>query len=263
MRYLGHILSLICLFALLSCEVRMPDYVISPQKMETFLYDYHLIQSMTNQYSSDDYREKLYYSYVFKKHNIEKAQFDSSMQWYNRYPKHLRRIYESLEARLGNEVDRLDAAKKLLVEGVSLEGASLAKDSVDLWTSSGLKIISSTPLHNRLAFSFDAPDDSSFVKNDSLSFSFRALFVPKEYKALEQSAYASVRVDYADGDVVTNAVRVDSTGFYNLSVSRNPNSKLKSMSGFVYYTDNDTTAESLLLLGGISLVRMHAPKAKQ
>ena len=70
MRSIGHILSVLSLFVLCSCEVKMPDYVMSPQKIEAFLYDYHMIQSMTGRYSSDDYKEKLYYSYIFKKHNI-------------------------------------------------------------------------------------------------------------------------------------------------------------------------------------------------
>ena len=158
MRSIGHILSVLSLFVLCSCEVKMPDYVMSPQKMEAFLYDYHMIQSMTGRYSSDDYKEKLYYSYIFKKHNIQKEQFDSSMQWYNRYPKHLRRIYENLEARLDAEVARLNEESKLLKEGVTLEEVKLDLDSVDLWTSSKLKILSSTPLHSRLAFSFTTPD---------------------------------------------------------------------------------------------------------
>ena len=260
MRSLGYVLIVMCLFTLFSCEVKMPDYVISPAKMETFLYDYHMVQSMTGQYASDDYKEKLYYSYVFKKHNVEKSHFDSSMQWYNRNPKHLRRIYESLEARLDAEVGRLNEEKNMLEEGVSLEDVSLLKDSVDLWTSSKFKYLSSTPLNSRLAFSFKTPEDTSFVKNDSLSFSFSAFFLSASKDSLRQSAYASIRLDYADGGVFTNAVRVDSTGVYNLSASRNPDSKLKSMSGFVYYVDDDSAANSGLLLGDISLVKMRPKK---
>ena len=262
MRSLGHIFFVFSLFVLCSCEVKMPDYVMSPQKMEAFLYDYHLIQSMTNHYSSDDYKEKLYYSYVFKKHNISKEQFDSSMLWYNRYPKHMRRIYENLEARLDAEVAKLNEESKLLKEGITLEEVKLNLDSVDLWTSSKLKILSSTPLHSRLAFSFATPEDTSFVKNDSLSFSFKAFFVPSENPELKQNAYASVRLDYADSTVFTNSISVDTTGLYLLSAPRYSGGKLKSMSGFVYYTDNDTAANSLLLLSELSLVRIH-PSVKK
>lgn len=257
MRSLGHILSVIFIFTLLSCEVKMPDYVMPPEKMEAFLYDYHLIQSMSGQYSSSDYKEKLYYSYVFKKHNIEKSRFDSSMHWYNRYPKHLKRIYENLEKRLTAEVDLYDDGKKHLVEGVLLEALSLVDDSVNLWTSSRLKYLSSTPLNSRVAFSFEVPEDTSFVKNDSLSFSFTAYFIHSEDTLLKQSAYASIRLAYADSTLFTKAVNVDTSGVYLLSAPRYPDSKLKSMSGFVYYTDNDTTASSGLLLGDLSVSRIH------
>ena len=262
MRCLGNILSVLFLSTLLSCEVKVPDYVIPPQKMEAFLYDYHLIQSMNGQYSSDDYREKLYYSYIFNKHNIEKAKFDSSMLWYNRYPKHLKRIYESLEARLNMEVDKLNTEKNLLEDGVSLDAVSLAADSVNLWTGLRFKYLTSTPLSSKLQFAFIVPDDTAFVKNDSLVFSFVACYIPSTVRSQNQSAYASIRLDYADKSVFTNAVLVDSTGFYTLSAPRNPDSKLKSMSGFVYYSDNDTVASSGLLLGDISVVRIH-PSVKK
>ena len=262
MRSLGYMLSMVCLFALFSCEVKMPDYVIPPQRMETFLYDYHLIQSMTGQYSSDDYKEKLYYSYIFNKHNIEKAKFDSSMQWYNRNPKHMRRIYERLEARLDAEVGKLNEEKNLLEDGISIDAVSLAADSVNLWTGLRLKYLTSTPLSSKLFFSFTVPDDTVFVKNDSLSFSFVACYIPSVDGLQNQKAYASIRLDYDDKSVYTNAVSVDSTGLYALSAPRNPDSKLKSMSGFVYYSDDDTTASSGLLLGDISVVRIH-PSVKK
>lgn len=263
MRSLGCVISLVCIFTLCSCEVKMPDYVIPPAEMETFLYDYHLVQSMSGQYSSDDYKEKLYYGYVFRKHNVEKSRFDSSMQWYNRNPKHLRRIYESLEARLNTEVDRLNEEKNLLQEGVSLEDVSLAKDSVDLWTSSKFKYLSSTPLNSRLAFSFKAPEDTSFVKNDSLSFSFSAYFLSVGKDSVRQNAYASIRLDYAGGEAFTNAVRIDSAGSYNLSAVCTPDSRLKSMSGFIYYADDDSLVNSGLLLSDITLVRIRPQKPKK
>lgn len=257
MRLLGYILSLVFLFTVVSCEVERPDYVVSPKKMEAFLYDYHLIQSMSSQYSSDDYKEKLYYSYIFKKHNIEKERFDSSMQWYNRYPKHLRRIYENLEARLEVEVEKLDESMKRIEDGIALNAESLAADTAELWAGSKLKMLLSTPLGCRVGFSFDVPSDTTFIKNDSLSFSFKAYFLHMEDSLLRQRAYASIRLDYADSTVFTNSVHVDTTGLYVLSAPRYPESKLKSMAGFVYYADNDTTVRSGMLLDEISVMRIH------
>lgn len=257
MRFFGHILSLILLFSLLSCEVKVPENIIPPEKMEAFLYDYHLVQSMNGQYSSDEYREKLFYSYIFKKHNIEKLHFDSSMMWYNRYPKHLKRIYENLEAKLNAEVDRLNESENIVGEGVSLETISLADDSVNLWTGLKLKYLSSTSLNNKLVFSFYTPEDTTFVKNDSLSFSFSAFLLDAGNHSVKQRAYASIRLEYADGMLFTKSAYIDSCGYYNLSAPRNPDSRLKSMSGFVYYADDDSTARAGLLLSDISVLRMH------
>ena len=110
------ILSVLFLLAIVACEVKRPEYILPPERMEAFLYDYHLVQSMSGEYSSSSNKEKLFYDYVFKKHGITKEQFDTAMIWYNRYPKHLQGIYESLEKKLEKArfPDRFFAAKSLV-----------------------------------------------------------------------------------------------------------------------------------------------------
>lgn len=261
MRPVCILFSSIILFLFVSCEVKIPENIIPPDKMEAFLYDYHLVQAMSGEYASDEYKEKLYYSYIFKKHNIEKAQFDVAMKWYNRYPKHLKRIYENLAQRLDAEVEKLNDARVCREEGVTLDMAYLGGDRVNLWASSRIKQMSSNSLNNRILFSFDVPDDTTFVKGDSLSFSFNADFLSPEY--VSQNAYASIRLDYNDGAMYTKSVRVDSAGWFNLSAPRYHDSKLKSMCGFVYYFDNDTTSGSRMLLSDISVYRIHPPQKKK
>lgn len=258
MRLLRIVLPLVVLSVFASCEVKIPKEVIPPAEMEALLYDYHLVQSMSGEYASADYKEKLFFSYIFKKHGVDNERFDLSMQWYNRYPKHLRRIYTSLSARLEAEVDKLDDLRVCQEEGVSLEMVHFGSDNVDLWTSSKIKQFSSNSLNNRLLFSFDVPNDTTFLKGDSLSLSFNAEFFP--VGVISQKAFASIRLDYDDDSYYTSNLCVDTAGVYNLSAPRNLESKLKSMNGFVYYTDNDTTAASRMLLHDISLVRVHPPK---
>ena len=113
-RRISAYLSLFLVLALLSCEVKMPDDIIAPDKMEKLLYDYHLVQSMSSEYASDEYKEKLYFKYVFAKHNVTEAEFDSSLVWFNRYPKHMFRIYQNLEQRLEGEVEMMSNAKGVL-----------------------------------------------------------------------------------------------------------------------------------------------------
>lgn len=251
-------ISIILLLAV-SCDVRIPDNVIPPGKMEAILYDYHQVQAMSGEYTSDNYKEKLFYSYVFEKHNIEKEEFDAAMQWYNRYPKHLRKIYEKLSERVEGEIENLNAIRVVDKEGVLLDLLSCNSDSMDLWVSSSIKQFSSNSLNNRLEFSFDVPDDATFVKGDSLVFSFNAEFISPD--SILQDAYASVRLDYDDKSLFTASVRIDTIGEYILASPRYHDGKLKSMCGFVYYTDNDTTAGSRMLLHDISLFRIHPSTA--
>lgn len=252
-----HIVLLLLALCLGSCEVEMPKDVIVQDKMEALLYDYHLVQAMSSEYASTEYKEKLYFDYVFKKHNVTKEQFEHSMKWYVRYPKHLKRIYANLEERLEKEVEVMGAAKGVIEDNTSLSVAYLATDTAELWTGPKNKMLTATPLNSKVAFGFDAPKDSAFVKGDSLFFAFTARFVPCGVKDVKQEAHAAIRIDYEDGSSDGRGVNILNSGDYVLSLKRNYGSRLKSMSGFVYYFDNDSTALPKLMLGDISLKRIH------
>ena len=255
-------LSFFLVLALFSCEVKIPDDVIAPDKMEKLLYDYHLVQSMSSEYASDEYKEKLYFEYVFAKHNVKEAEFDSSLVWYNRYPKHMYRIYQNLEQRLEGEVEMMSNAKGTLDEGVSLDVAYLASDTAELWTSTPAKMLLSTPLQSTLTFGFEM-SDTLFVAGDSLSFSFDASFVSGGVKGVRQEAFAAITVNYDDGKVENCAARVDKTGHVVLAFNRYFDSRPVSMNGFVYYFDNDATASARLVLTAISVTRIHPPKEEE
>lgn len=260
--FLKIIFPLFLLF-LTSCEVKVPDNIVSPKKMESFLYDYHLVQSMASEYSSFDYKEKLFYDYVFKKHDITKERFDSALIWYNRYPKRLKRIYENLEHRLEMEVASLNDARASFEEGVLLEAAFLAADTAQLWTSSRMRLLASSYVDSKLYFSFEIPDDTTFVKGDSLTFAFGSYFINGGDDNVQQEAYASIRVDYDDKTYYHKDLSITESGEYSLAAPRDFDRKLKKMSGFVYYVDDDKNTKAKVLLSGISVTRIHPLKASK
>ena len=245
---------------LVSCQVKTPDGVLSPEKMEAVLYDYHMAQSMAVSFASVSYKEKLMYIYVYDKHNITKEEFDSSLVWYNRYPKHMKRIYANLEARLNHEIDELAAVKSLQNETVDISVADLSAGVAELWTGHPVKMLSSVPLGNKVAFSFETPKDSSFVAGDSLVFSFNAKFVSQDVTDVKQEAYASIALDYNDGSYAVSGFSIDESGHYALATARKLGTRIRSVSGYVYYFDNDTSATSMMLLDGLSLKRLHPVK---
>ena len=246
---------------LVSCQVKMPEDVLPPDKMEAVLYDYHLTQSMALSFASASYREKLMYTYVFDKHNITKEEFDSSLVWYNRYPRYMKRIYANLETRLNGEIDALAAIKSLQNETVDISIAQLSAGVAELWTGHPVKMLSSVPLGNKVAFSFETPKDSSFVAGDSLVFSFNAKFVSRNVTDVKQEAYASITLDYNDGSYDVSGFSINESGHYELTAARNFKTRLRSVSGYIYYFDNDTSATSIMLLDCLSLKRLHPAKS--
>lgn len=255
------IVSVLLLLLLVSCKVEMPKGILPPEKMEAVLYDYHLAQSMSSTLASADYKEKLMYIYVYEKHGIDKELFDSSLVWYNRYPKYIKDIYANLETRFQREVDILGGARLQQYEGVDLDAANLAVNVAELWTGHPVKLLSSTPLNNRVVFSFDTPKDSAFVVGDSLVFSFNATFFSENDAAVTQQAYAAVTLEYDDETYHITGMSIKESGLFVLPVSRNFKSRLNSMSGYVYYFDNDTSYTSRMLLNDLSLKRLHPSKS--
>jgi hypothetical protein len=78
-------------------------------------------------------------------------------------------------------------------------------------------------------------------------------------KDIRQGAFAAITVAYEDGKVEHSSVRVEKTGHAVLTLNRYFDSRPVSMNGFVYYSDNDTTASARLVLTGISVIRIHPP----
>ena len=65
------ILVLVLLATLLSgCRLHRPDDVMSPKKMEQFLYDYHLAQAIGQELSKEQkYTSKAYIDWAYEKNS--------------------------------------------------------------------------------------------------------------------------------------------------------------------------------------------------
>ena len=256
------IVSVLLVALLVSCKVEIPKEVLPPEKMEQVLYDYHLAQAMITTVASLEYKEKLMYRSVYGKHNISKELFDSSLVWYNRYPKHMKQIYINLEARLQRDVDVLGGAKILQNEGIDLDAANLAPNIAELWTDNPVKMLSSMPLNNKISFSFDTPKDSSFIVGDSLVLSFNVMFISEIESEVKQEVYTAINLEYSDESYYAADLSAKESGYFTVSAPRNKSGRLKSMSGFIFYFDNDTANASKAVLSGLSVKRLHPSKSK-
>ena len=252
MKHLSYLL-LAALFVLVSCQVKIPEGIILPDKMESVLYDYHMAQAIGSEANvSSDYHKKLFHEYVFAKHGIDKALFDSSLVWYTRHPAYLTQIYANLQEELDNELAIMQDEKRY-TQGSKLETLDIWSDTLDLWSGREVDALSSSSMNNLINFSYSS--DSAFVAGDSIVLTLGTRFFSE--KPGMQKLYAAVVVNYTDNSSVSDIVEIDASGDCALQFTRDYDKVIKGVNGFIYYSDADSTAASGVLLSGLSLRRIH------
>lgn len=249
----------LALFVLMGCEVKIPEEVIQPAQMEPLLYDYHLAQAMSRDIVGADYKKKLYSKYVLKKHGYTIEQFDSSMVWYSRNPKHLYDIYTSLQKRLDAEVLDMDNTTSNVAER-ELRKIDMQSDTLNLWFGRKTELLSATAFKNRLLYTCEA--DTTFELGDSIAMSFNVKFANGGNASVSQLAHTAMVVEYDDSTSVACGYSFADSGNQILTVNRNFNSKIKDIRSYIYYTDDDSLFDARMLVSDIKLLRIHPLKGE-
>lgn len=236
---------LMCLFLALfmeSCGKQIPGDIIQPAEMENLLYDYHLAITMGNDLSYDErYKRELYRDYVFEKHGVDEALFDSSMVWYTRHAKELAEIYKNLQKRfeMGEEQMRSQLNKRSGQIEVSLSG-----DSVDVWSDRDLYWLTKSPLTNKLMFDLKA--DTTFHEEDVMVFSADFNFLSPE-KIKTPRIVAALNVIFKNDSTQAVTKVIDKSGYYELCLNPDSAFEYKSVNGFVYFNTSDSLDVSALI----------------
>ena len=238
--------------SLAACGVERPDTVLSDDVMENVLYDYHIAKALGEQMSRvEDYKRVLYVDYVYQKHGITEAQFDSSMVWFSRHPDVLGEVYKKVTDRLRAEEANVEWLVALR-EHKPL--TSQAGDSVDIWAWQPVYQLSGMPMDNRVTFTF--PSDSNFKARDTLRWSVRFTFAAADTCDSLHAPVMALQMRFANDSVIGDYVQVREEGRQMLTLTSDTLGDIKEVSGFVYYPRQDSVRP--LVLDGISLMRYHA-----
>ena len=115
----------ICLLGL-SCGNKLmeePDNLISREKMTDILYDMALLNAIDNSHpqvlAANEFNVM---EFIYKKYEIDSAQFVQSDRYYASVPAEYRRIYEAVEARL---TLKRDSVSEIIQQGKSISGDSI------------------------------------------------------------------------------------------------------------------------------------------
>ena len=242
------LLLLSIVFISVSCGKQIPGDIIQPSDMEELLYDYHLALTMGDDLSySERYKRESYKNYVFNKHGVTEAEFDSSMVWYTRNGKVLTDIYKNLQKRyeMAEEQMRSELNKRSGQISVSLSG-----DSVDVWSDRNLYWLTSSPLTNRLMFDLKA--DTTFHKNDILVLEADYRFL--SYVKNSAKAVVAMNITFKNDSTLGISKVIEKSGKEQLVLKPDSAFDYKGVNGFIYFSNPDSSEVSVLI-NNIRLVR--------
>lgn len=233
-----------CLALLTSCGKEIPDEIIQPAKMEKVLYDYHLMLSLSD--NSKNTEKEASKNYIFQKHGITPADFDSSMVWYTRESKELMTIYDNLNKRFKREYEhtarllesREDASTRTFVSG----------DTVDVWVKEKLLWFTKHPLNNHLTFEIKA--DTTFYQKDAFQWNMDYSFFA------EGEAVMGLNVVYDNDSVIGMTKAITQSGPQSIYLHTDSMFNIRTLNGFIYVPDNQDK-EPNILVHNISLTRYH------
>lgn len=251
MRKIDTVILGLLLITLSGCRLRRPDDVLSPKKMEQFLYDYHLAQAVSLQLPRDEkYVTDAYVNWAYEKNGITKEEFDNSLIWYTRYPKELAKIYK----RLSNRVeDEYKAASKSLSQIEKKSVAIQSGDSVNLWYLDRTALLNTSVFMNKLTYRINK--DTTFHKGDTICLNLYGTFVSID-SGVPQYSYISLSAYYGDS-VSTADTILDSNGQVCLRLMLDSKTDFSSISGSINYMDSTDNRGSLLVLSDMELMRYH------
>lgn len=236
---------------MVGCGKQVPTEIIQPDRMENILYDYHLSIAMSNNLSySENYRKEAYKNYVFDKHHITEAEFDSSMVWYTRHTEELAAIYRKLGERFRGEKKYI---QHLLAVRENKPATSSPGDTVDVWYDRKLYWLTDAPLTNRITF--ELPTDSNFKAKDAFLWSVDYIFLSEG----KRKAIMGFNVLFDNDSVVGHVEDVICSGVQTLYIKPDSAFAIKSVNGFIYYEDNDSIKRNNpgVIINNITLTRYH------
>lgn len=114
-------LSIIIFFVLIQgCKSGLPKDIIQPEKMEKVLFDIHVVDGYIGTFVNLDTTKIIassYYNGIYKKHGIDSALFNKSMNYYYTHPVILNDIYTKVEKVFTVEKEKYD--KKIAISNTN------------------------------------------------------------------------------------------------------------------------------------------------
>ncbi len=215
---------------LVACQVELPKGVLSERRLERVLYDYHKAQGLADvgvlEGKSGDAQRYELQEAVFRKHNITRAQFDSSMNYYCSNLERLNRIYKHLDRRLKREAEALGEIEQ---SGSAFTSLSAEGDTANVWGGAQIIVVTNVPGNN--VITWRQPCDSTWRSDDDLMWHFDSKYLSR---AGTPELYADIVVTYTNDSVRAFQRRARSEGSTELKMPTPSGWTPRSVAGHLY-----------------------------
>jgi len=173
-----------------ACNSR-PNGVLNERQMTNVLTDMHKTDAVLNEkgLAYGHYNEKgAYYKFIFKKYNITKAQFDSSLVWYSKNPRIFDNMYDKVLINLTSLQKEVKNGKYHPVDTLDM-----TKMRTNIWNKRNRYILTHDSLRTHLYFEILNTD---FLYGDVYELKFLQLIAPEDSC---KKPRVVLRINYANG----------------------------------------------------------------
>lgn len=238
---------------LTACKPSVPKEVIQPDDMEDILYDFHVSQGMPMQEGQNlEFSRNLYFEAVLKKHDVTRAEFDSSLVYYYTRADYLMDIYKNVQERLGDEALVLGASAGEVERYSTL---SLSGDTADVWE--GPRHVMLMPQRPYHLLEFYQKADSSYHAGDRFLLTFDNTYLSQSGN---KQTVVYMAVTYENDSTAAQNGTVYSMGTTSLRIPA-AHERVKEIRGYILMgsrmEDNTSNDLCLLFLDRIQLIRFH------
>lgn len=246
----------ILILVLVSSCISRPDYVLDEDAMVSLLTDVHRseglleLQQENSAYSSNEEYKQAVMAAVLVKHNVTRAQYDSSLVWYGQNLNNLVKVYNKVQKNMLSDIEywtNLDA------ESRTEFAVSQSGDSIELWNVDNYHVFDENKLGS---FRFwEIPSDSNYVAGDSIIWHINVPHVPVSHYLVATLSFCYediLELDYNKTVVVKNDTSFD------ISMRSDTTRLFKSVIASISMIKDSTNATNgYAFVDSLSLIRIH------
>lgn len=219
----------------MACAPSVPSGILQKDEMEEVLYDMHIAQSIyeTREGGVATGTDLLALrASVLRKHDVDKAVWDSSFNYYCRNSRDMYDIYQSLAKRIERNVIALGGK----VDG--FQGSEA--DTANVWKAEDAFILMQQAPYN--LFTFDVIPDSTFEDGDRITLQYDAQFIFQDGMR-DIATFLAVYYDNDSIATVTSHSNFDGHGIVTLNNDVN-RLHVKRIKGYFLLVQNLTQNSS-------------------